>query len=98
MDTIAGFLLSHEMTVYLVIYDRTAYDFGARLFPDIAAYIDDRYVLAHTDLRAEQARRDLFTAPCAAAMPSARPASGRPWPAGRELFSDAAAENRRGGQ
>ena len=73
VDTIAGFLLSHEMTVYLVIYDRSAYDFGARLFPDIAAYIDDRYVLAHTDLRAEQARRDLFTAPCAAAMPSAAP-------------------------
>ena len=73
VDTIAGFLLSHEMTVYLVIYDRTAYDFGTRLFPDIAAYIDDRYVSAHTDLRAEQARRDLFTAPCAAAMPSAAP-------------------------
>ena len=73
VDTIAGFLLSHEMTVYLVIYDRTAYDFGTRLFPDIAAYIDDRYVSAHTDLRAEQARRDLFTAPCAAAMPNAAP-------------------------
>ncbi|HIQ68970.1 MAG TPA: O-acetyl-ADP-ribose deacetylase [Candidatus Avoscillospira stercorigallinarum] len=73
VDTVAGFLLSHEMTVYLVIYDRTAYDFGTRLFPDIAAYIDDRYVSAHTDLRAEQARRDLFTAPCAAAMPSAAP-------------------------
>ena len=38
------------MTVYIVIFDRTAYQIGNKLFADIAAYIDDHYVDAHTDL------------------------------------------------
>ena len=51
VDTIGEFLLSHDMTVYLVIFDRAAYTIGGKLFADIAAYIDDRYVEAHTDRR-----------------------------------------------
>ena len=51
VDTIGEFLLSHDMTVYLVIFDRAAYTIGGKLFADIAAYIDDRYVEAHTDSR-----------------------------------------------
>ena len=43
VDTIGEFLLSHDMTVYLVIFDRAAYTIGGKLFADIAAYIDDRY-------------------------------------------------------
>ena len=45
------------MTVYLVIFDRAAYTIGGKLFADIAAYIDDRYVDAHTDSRETQRRR-----------------------------------------
>ena len=56
VDTIGSFLLSHDMTVYLVIFDRTAYAFSEKLFPDIAAYIDDHYVEAHTDSREAQRR------------------------------------------
>lgn len=41
VDTIGDFLLTHDMTVYLVIFDRTAYTIGGKLFADIAAYIDD---------------------------------------------------------
>lgn len=37
------------MTAYLVIFDQAAYTIGGKLFADIAAYIDDRYVDAHTD-------------------------------------------------
>lgn len=44
IDTISGFLLEHDMTVYLVIYGGSAYQIGSRLFSDIRAYIDDRYV------------------------------------------------------
>lgn len=44
IDTISGFLLEHDMTVYLVIYGSSAYQIGSRLFSDIRAYIDDRYV------------------------------------------------------
>ena len=57
VDTIGEFLLAHDMTVYLVIFDRAAYTIGGKLFDDIAAYIDDRYVDAHTDSREAQRRR-----------------------------------------
>ena len=57
VDTIGDFLLAHDMTVYLVIFDRAAYTIGGKLFADIATYIDDRYVDAHTDSRETQRRR-----------------------------------------
>ena len=57
VDTIGGFLLENEMTVYLVIFDRNAYQIGGKLFADIAAYIDDRYVDEHTDDCSERLRR-----------------------------------------
>lgn len=57
VDTIGEFLCSHDMTVYLVIFDRAAYTIGGKLFADITAYIDDRYVDAHTDNRETQRRR-----------------------------------------
>ncbi len=46
-----------EMTVYIVIFDRKAYQISGKLFADIAAYIDDRYVDEHTDNRSERLRR-----------------------------------------
>ena len=57
VDTIGDFLLAHDMTVYLVIFDRAAYTIGGKLFADIAAYIDDFYVDAHTDSREIQCRQ-----------------------------------------
>ena len=57
IDTISSFLLENEMTVYIVIFDRAAYQIGNKLFADIAAYIDDHYVDAHTDSRRERMRR-----------------------------------------
>ena len=45
VDTIGDFLIAHDMTVYLVIFDRAAYTIGGKLFADIAAYIDDRYAM-----------------------------------------------------
>lgn len=57
VDTIGEFLLAHDMMVYLVIFDRAAYTIGGKLFADIAAYIDDHYVDAHTDSRETQDRR-----------------------------------------
>lgn len=57
VDTIGEFLLHNDMTVYIVIFDRAAYQIGNKLFADIAAYIDDHYVDAHTDSRRERMRR-----------------------------------------
>lgn len=75
VDVIGDFLLVHDMTVYLVIFDRAAFSIGEKLFADIAAYIDDRYVEEHTDRREEQYRRAMAFAaeappPCASACPS----------------------------
>ena len=77
VDTIGDFLLAHDMKVYLVIFDRAAYTIGGKFFADIAAYIDDRYVDAHTDSRETQRRRiamasiameeEWMPAPCASA-------------------------------
>ena len=57
VDTISEFLAENDMTVYIVIFDRTAYQIGNKLFADIAAYIDDHYVDAHTDSHRERMRR-----------------------------------------
>ena len=56
VDTISEFLAENDMTVYLVIFSRAAYQIGNKLFADIAAYIDDHYVDAHTDTRRERLR------------------------------------------
>lgn len=57
IDTISDFLLENDMTVYIVIFDRKVYQIGEKLFSDIAAYIDDNYVDAHTDSRTERLRQ-----------------------------------------
>ena len=57
MDTIGEFLMENDMTVYIVIFDRAAYQISGELFADIAEYIDDHYVDAHTDSCRERLRR-----------------------------------------
>ena len=72
VDTISTFLLENEMMVYIVIFDKKAYQISGKLFADIAAYIDDRYVDEHTDSRSEQSRRleGLSEEPCFEAAPA----------------------------
>ena len=48
VDIISAFLLENEMMVYIVIFDLKANQISGKLFADIAAYIDDRYVEEHT--------------------------------------------------
>ena len=57
VDTIGEFLMENDMMVYIVIFDRTAYQISGKLFADIAEYIDDHYVNEHTDSRRERLRR-----------------------------------------
>ena len=57
VDTISDFLLENDMTVYIVIFDRKAYQISEELFSDITAYIDDTYVDAHMDNRVSRLRR-----------------------------------------
>ncbi len=80
VDTITEFLAENDMTVYLVIFDRSAFQISSKLFSSIQSYIDDHYVQRHRDERSlrisrvEQARE---CAPMAApmAVPMAAPAS-----------------------
>ena len=56
-DTIGDFLADNEMRVYLVIFDKTAFNIGSKLFSDIAEYIDDNYVDMFADARRERQER-----------------------------------------
>ena len=55
VDEITAFLLENDMLVWLVIYDRSAFRIGGKLFDDITAFIDDRYVEERA--RFDRARR-----------------------------------------
>ena len=59
IDVISDFLLENEMTVYIVIFDKKAYQISEKHFSDIAEYIDDRYVDENTDYRRESMRLNM---------------------------------------
>ena len=44
MDAIGGFLLDHEMLVYVTVYDKEATAISLQLFADVQMFIDDTYV------------------------------------------------------
>ena len=58
-DTIRDFLFTHDMTVYLVIFDRTSFSISQKLYAHIQAFIDDAYVAPRYDEESERRRRYL---------------------------------------
>ena len=60
MDAIGSFLFEHDMTVYLVVFGRTEFLTGKKLFRDIQAYIDDVYAETHVRKNVERSRRQLW--------------------------------------
>ncbi|MBR6259607.1 MAG: macro domain-containing protein, partial [Oscillospiraceae bacterium] len=46
VGAITDFLLTHDMTVYLVLFNGEAFDLASSLFDDLKSYIDDNYVEA----------------------------------------------------
>lgn len=62
IETIQAFLLENDMLVYLVVFDRTAYQISEALFSDITAYIDDRYTELHTERRRFGLRKPVYSA------------------------------------
>lgn len=44
---IGDFLLNNEMTVYLVMYDKSSFVLSEKLFSSITQYIDDKYIEEH---------------------------------------------------
>ena len=73
IDTIAEFLLDCDMTVYIVVFSRDAFEVSGKLFRDITAYIDDVYVDEHLDSSREFRRNVPQVRP-------AREAGGAPQP------------------
>ncbi len=47
VDTITSFLIDHDMLVYIVVFDKSAFQISEKLFSDISSYIDDKYVDTH---------------------------------------------------
>ncbi len=47
ISTIGDFLLQHDMTVYLVVFDKKAFALSEKLFASIKQYIDDHYADQH---------------------------------------------------
>ncbi len=46
INTIIEFLNTNEMTVYLIVFDSSAFDASKKLFADVREYIDNNYVAA----------------------------------------------------
>lgn len=44
LNVISEFLLTHDMMVYIVVYDQESFDVSHKLFYDIQCFIDDAYI------------------------------------------------------
>ena len=64
VETIAAFLMENDMTVYLVVFARDAFELGGKLFHEVKAYIDDVYVDEHMDAAWERMRRQNLADEC----------------------------------
>lgn len=47
VDMITEFLLEHDMLIYIVVFDKSAFRISEKLFAEITSYIDDKYVDTH---------------------------------------------------
>ncbi len=54
VDCITEFLIEHDMLVYIVVFDKSSFKISEKLFTDIAAFIDDKYVDTHFIFRRTQ--------------------------------------------
>lgn len=57
IDSITSFLINHDMLVYIVVFDKSAFQISEKLFTDIAEYIDDKYVDTNFDFRMTRANK-----------------------------------------
>ena len=81
VESIAAFLMDHEMTVFLVVFGRADTALGQKLSADLREYIDDHYADAHRD-RSNRRRYQLQESGYAAySLADAEPVIAEPRPA-----------------
>ena len=60
IEAFSAFLMTHEMQIWLVVFDRSAFQLSEKLFHGIASYIDEHYVeAAHLQTRRRYRNREL---------------------------------------
>ena len=59
VETIQSFLLTHDVSVTLVLFDRDAATVSKSLFTDISSYIDAQFIKEHADQGPERVRREV---------------------------------------
>lgn len=64
VETIAAFLMENDMTVYLAVFARDAFELSGKLFQEVKAYIDDVYVDEHSDAREAFRRQQALLDAC----------------------------------
>ncbi len=47
ISAISEFLMDHDMMIYLIVYDQSAFMLSGKLFSSVKAFIDDNYVEEH---------------------------------------------------
>ncbi len=83
ISVFSQFLLNHEMQIYLVVFDRTAFQLSEKLFQRVASFIDENYVevqemaaygVGSENLRRRiRQRRETELRECSAALDELRP-------------------------
>lgn len=79
MDAIGRFLFTHDMMVYLVLFGRTEFLTGRKLFKDVREYIDDVYAGTHISRNVEQSRQRLWQKDESAAIDYDRALGAQPF-------------------
>ena len=90
VSEITRFLVSHEMTVYIVVFGRTALATGRKLFEDVREYIDDVYAGSHYRRNVEESRTRLWQADESAAMDYEMELADQSLPTAAADFAEAA--------
>ncbi len=68
VETITGFLMDHDLMVYLVVFGRDSFLNSKKLFRDVKEYIDDVYAETRIRRRTENIRDNLWYSDEKAAM------------------------------
>ena len=59
-EVLSEFLRHHEMDVYIVVYDKTAYSISKELYDDVQSFVDNFYVETHSDTLDISREEDIY--------------------------------------